>query len=81
MLGDRHSKCPQGNKAPREGEKHKRSRWVPACGEQTASPAWWIGEKWLFCVRGNPTLPQEKDVAARTRDQGLVILKARAMMT
>lgn len=54
----------------------------PACGEQTASPAWWLGEKWLFGVHGSPTLShEEKDVAARIHDQGLVILKARAMMT
>lgn len=49
----------------------------PACGEQTASPAWWLGEKWLFGVHGNPTLShKEKDVAAHIHDQGLAILES-----
>lgn len=43
----------------------------PACGEQTANPAWWLGEKWLFCVHGNPTLShEEKDVAAAFMTRG-----------
>lgn len=77
VLGDTHSKSHRQIKHPVKVRNIKARCQYPAYGVQTASPAWWLGEKWLFGVHGNPTLShEEKDVAAFIHDQGLVILKS-----